>query len=141
MSNKLIKNNNKVAMVANKLEKMLNNFTNWGFSTVPQGDGYLVGTSLSRNNGQVMNVVFEVQKSEVVIQAILPSCKFDEEMAKKEILALKLPIPVGLSGTSGELLFARCSIPTKYVNSDTNIIIGEIMIPIVSAMTKIALAA
>lgn len=124
--------------LANKIMKEANDFTGWGVSIRFQGEGYLVGTSLSQKDGQVMNIVFEIQKSEVVINTILPELRFDKEIVKLELE--KLSFLVEAMGSSGKLLMAKCHIPFVYAKRDTCIIVRDMMAPMVAAMSEIVIA-
>ena len=121
-------------VLANKIMKEANEFTGWGFSIRYQGEGYLVGTSLSQKDGQVMNIVFEVQKSEVVINTILPEFRFDEEIVKQELE--KLSFPVEAMGNSGEALRVKCPMPFEYVKMNTASVVRDMMTSMIAAMTE-----
>lgn len=121
--------------LANKIMKEANEFTGWGFSIRSQGEGYLVGTSLSKKDGQVMNIVFEVQKSEVVINTILPEFRFDAGKVKQVLEKLNLPIKA--MGNSGEVLKVKCPIPFVYAKMNTAIILRDMMVPMIAAMSEI----
>lgn len=122
--------------LANKILKEANDYTGWGFSVVPQGNVYLVGTSLQRKEGQVLNIVFEVKKDMVVINTILPECKYNENKAKDILGTIEFPIEA--KGISGEMLMAVCHIPSAIAESDTDIVVKSMMVSMVDAMTQIA---
>lgn len=126
---------NKELALANKIMKEANDYTGWGFSVVPQDNIYLVGTSLQRKEGQVLNIVFEVRADIVTINTILPECKYSERKAKEILETLEFPIEA--KGISGEMLMAVCHIPTGIVESDTDIVVESMMVSMVDAMTKI----
>ena len=62
---------NRELALANKVMKEANDFTGWGFSVVPQENKYLVGTSLERKAGQVLNIVFEIKRNGVEINTFI----------------------------------------------------------------------
>ena len=126
---------NKELALANKIMKEANDYTGWGFSVVTQGNVFLVGTSLQRSEGQVLNIVFEVKKDMVVINTILPECKFSENKAKDILETIEFPIEV--KGISGEMLMVVCHIPIVIAENDTDIVVKAMMISMVDAMTKI----
>ena len=74
---------NRELALANKVMKEANDFTGWGFSVVPQGNKYLVGTSLERKAGQILNIVFEIKRNGVEINTFIPECMYDEKLASK----------------------------------------------------------
>lgn len=127
---------NKELVLANKIMKEANGYTGWGFSVVPQGNAYLVGTSLQRKEGQILNVVFEVRADIVTINTILPKCKYSEKSTKEILETLEFPIEA--KGISGEMLMAVCHIPSAIAESDTDIVVKSMMVSMVDAMTKIA---
>lgn len=122
--------------LADKIMKEANKFTGWGFSIKFQEGGYLVGTSLTKKNGQVMNIVFEVCKSEVVINTILPEFRYDEGKVKQVLEKLNLPIKA--MGNSGEVLMVKCPIPFVYAKMNTATILRDMMAPMIVAMSEIA---
>ena len=126
---------NKELALANKIMKEANDYTGWGFSVVPQGNVFLVGTSLQRKEGQVLNIVFEVKKDMVVINTILPECKYNESKAKDILGTIEFPIEA--KGISGEMLMVVCHIPIVIAENDTDIVVKAMMISMVDAMTKI----
>lgn len=126
---------NRELVLANKVMKEANDFTGWGFSVVPQGNKYLVGTSLERKAGEVLNVVFEIKRNGVEINTFIPECKYDEKLASK--ILEKLEFPVEAKGTNGEMLIIKSKIPFELLESDTIIIVREMMVSMVDAMTKI----
>lgn len=126
---------NRELALANKVMKEANDFTGWGFSVVPQGNKYLVGTSLERKTGQVLNIVFEIWRNGVEINTFIPECKYDEKLASK--ILEKLEFPVEAKGTNGEILIIKSKIPFELLESDTIIIVREMMVSMVDAMTKI----
>ena len=126
---------NRELALANKVMKEANDFTGWGFSVVPQGNKYLVGTSLERKAGQVLNIVFEIRRNGVEINTFIPECKYDEKLASK--ILEKLKFPVEAKGTNGEMLIIKSKIPFELLESDTIIIVREMMVSMVDAMTKI----
>ena len=126
---------NKELALANKIMKEANDYTGWGFSVVPQGNVFLVGTSLQRSEGQVLNIVFEVRTDIVTINTILPECKYSEKRVKEILETLEFPIEA--KGISGEMLMAVCHIPIAIAESDTDIVVESMMVSMVDAMTKI----
>lgn len=126
---------NRELALANKVMKEANDFTGWGFSVVPQGNKYLVGTSLERKAGQVLNIVFEIRRNGVEINTFIPECKYDEKLASK--ILEKLEFPVEAKGTNGEMLIIKSKIPFELLESDTIIIVRKMMVSMVDAMTKI----
>ena len=126
---------NRELVLANKVMKEANDFTGWGFSVVPKGNKYLVGTSLERKAGEVLNVVFEIKRNGVEINTFIPECKYDEKLASK--ILEKLEFPVEAKGTNGEMLIIKSKIPFELLESDTIIIVREMMVSMVDAMTKI----
>ena len=126
---------NKELVLANKIMKEANSYTGWGFSVVPQGNVYLVGTSLQRKEGQVLNIVFEVKKDMVVINTIFPECKYNENKAKDILATIEFPIEA--KGISGEMLMVVCHIPSTIAERDTDIVVKSMMISMVDSMTKI----
>lgn len=141
MSNKLVKFNKQIARdyrmekVANKVMKEANDYTSWGFSVIPQEDAYLVGTSISRCDGQVMNIVFKIRKVGVEISTVIPECRYDEKFVQ-EVLG-ELSFPVEAKGTNGEILIFKSMIPFELLESDTVIIVREMMAVMVVSMMKI----
>lgn len=126
---------NRELALANKVMKEANDFTGWGFSVVPQGNKYLVGTSLERKAGQILNIVFEIKRNGVVINTFIPECMYDEKLASK--ILEKMEFPVEAKGTNGEMLIIKSKIPFELLESDTIIIVREMMVSMVDAMTKI----
>ena len=126
---------NRELALANKVMKEANDFTGWGFSVVPQENKYLVGTSLERKAGQVLNIVFEIKRNGVEINTFIPECKYDEKSASK--ILEKLEFPVEAKGTNGEMFIIKSKIPFELLESDTIIIVREMMVSMVDAMTKI----
>lgn len=126
---------NRELALANKVMKEANDFTGWGFSVVPQGNKYLVGTSLERKAGQILNIVFEIRRNGVEINTFIPECKYDEKLASK--ILEKLEFPVEAKGTNGEMFIIKSKIPFELLESDTIIIVREMMVAMVDAMTKI----
>lgn len=126
---------NRELALANKVMKEANDFTGWEFSVIPKGNAYLVGTSLERKAGQVLNIVFEIRRNGVEINTFIPECKYDEKLASK--ILEKLEFPVEAKGTNGEMLIIKSKIPFELLESDTIIIVREMMVSMVDAMTKI----
>lgn len=56
---------NRELALANKIMKEANDFTGWGFSVIPKDNAYLVGTSLERKAGKILNIVFEIKRNGV----------------------------------------------------------------------------
>lgn len=141
MSNKLVKFNKQITgdyrmeKVANKVMKEANDYTSWGFSVIPQEDAYLVGTSISRYDGQVMNIVFKIRKVGVEISTFIPECRYDEKFVQ-EVLG-ELSFPVEAKGTNGEILIVKSMITFELLESDTVMIVREMMAVMVVAMMKI----
>ena len=104
------------------------------FSSIA-GECILVGTSLQRREGQVLNIVFEVKKDRVVINTILPECKYSENKAKDILETIEFPIEA--KGISGEMLMVVCHIPVAIAEKDTDMVVKSMMISMVDAMTKI----
>ena len=126
---------NQELLLANKIMKEANDYTGWGFSVVPQDNVYLVGTSLQRKEGQVLNIVFEVKKDMVVINTILPECKYSENKAEDILETIEFPIEA--KGISGEMLMVVCHIPVAIAEKDTDMVVKSMMISMVDVMTKI----
>ena len=121
--------------LAKKVQKEANDLTGWGFSLVPHEDACLVGTSLTKKTGQTLNVVFEIRKSAVVINTFVPNATHDEAFTK--IVIENLSFPVEAKGKNGEMLILKGRIPFEILESTPTIVIKQMMIPLVDAMTKI----
>lgn len=126
---------NKRFVLANKIKTIANEITDWSFSLVPVGNDYRVGTILSNDTGTDMNIVFEITDSTVEISTFVVECEFDEEKAKEVVETLEFPVKV--AGKSGKMLMIVSTIPSKLAKSDTEIIVGSMMVSMVNAMTKI----
>lgn len=122
-------------LLANKIKTIANEITDWSFSLVPVGNDYRVGTILSNDTGTDMNIVFEITDSTVEISTFVVECEFDEEKAKEVVETLEFPVKV--AGKSGKMLMIVSTIPSKLAKSDTEIIVGSMMVSMVNAMTKI----
>ena len=125
----------KELVLANKIMREANSYTGWGFSVVPQGNVYLVGTSLERKEGQVLNIVFEVRGDIVTINTILPECKYSEKKVKETLETLEFPVEA--KGISGEMLMVVCHIPVAIAEHDTDIVVQSMMVSMVDAITRI----
>ena len=126
---------NRVSELAKKVQKEANEITGWGFSLVPQEDAYLVGTSLTKKTKYTINVVFEIRANAVVINTFIPKCKYDESITK--IALGNLNFPIECKGEYGKILIVKSKIPFQILEINPTIIIKEMMIPLVDALTTI----
>lgn len=120
--------------LADTIMKEANSSTNWMFSIMFMNDKYMVGTSLTKEDGQVMNIIFEIHKSKVVISLVLPKFIFEKETVQREFDAFGLQ--VDMEGNSGELLTIKHSIPFEDIEKNTSIVL-DIMEEMVFAMTEV----
>lgn len=121
--------------LAEKILDLANELTGWEFSMEVQDDAHLVGTALQSLSGEVLNIVFEVTEDEVVIDTFIPGCEFKEEKVKGIIDEIEFPME--MVAKSGEMLMAVSTVPAEIAESDTEIIIGSMMLTMVDALTKI----
>lgn len=126
---------NRVSDLAKKVQKEANEITGWGFSLVPQEDACLVGASLTKKTKYTINVVFEIRKSAVVINTFIPDCKYDETITK--IALGNLNFPIECKGEHGKILIVKSKIPFQILEINPTIIIKEMMMPLVDALTTI----
>lgn len=123
--------------LVNKVEKELNTFTDWGFSTMPapEGDGFLVGAQLQSKAGDMLNVIFDIKKKESAIAVFMPGCLFQEDKLKQQIGMLGFPLQV--SGRSGEMLLLRSKFETGRLNTDLEVAIKGIMMEMMNAVNRV----
>ena len=123
--------------LVNKIEKELNAFTDWGFSTMPapEGDGFLIGAQLQSKAGDMLNVIFDIKKKESAIAVFMPGCIYREEFVKQQ--AGLLGFPVHISGRPGEMLLMRSKFETKRLETDLDIAIKGMMMEMMNAVNRI----
>ena len=123
--------------IVNRVEKEVNEFTDWGFSTLPapEGDGFLVGAQLQSKTGDMLNIIFDIKKKESSIAVFMPGCIYREEFVKTQ--AELLGFPVQISGKTGEMLLMRSKFETKRLEMDLDIILKGMMIELMNAVNRI----
>lgn len=123
--------------IVNKVEKELNTFTQWGFSTMPtpEGNGFLVGAQLQSKAGDMLNVIFDIKKKESSIAVFMPGCIYKEESVKKQLGLLGFPLQV--SGRSGEMLLIRSKFETSRLTTDLSVIAQGMMMEMLNALNRI----
>lgn len=126
---------NRVSELAKKVQKEANEITGWGFSLVPQEDAYLVGTTLTKKTQYTINVVFEIRANGIVINSFIPNCKYDEYITK--IALENLNFPIECKGEKGKMLIVKSKIPFQVLEINPTIIIKQMIIPLVDALTTI----
>lgn len=127
----------KIKKLANKVMKKANDFTGWRFTVSQQDGSCRIGTTLARKdqNGQELHVVFDVECTGATINVFVPKCRFEEKTVGKVLENIEFPIEV--KGNAGEMLIIRSCVPLDLLESDTDIIVEDMMVLMVDAMTKI----
>lgn len=128
MKNNLIK-------LVNKIEKTANDFTNWGFTTQPSENGYLIGVSLASSSDDCLNVIYDVQEKDSSLAVFIPGCIYDEGILQREVSLLGFPVKV--SARSGEMLMLRCEFKTSNLEKEIDIVVQGMMMEMMNAVNRI----
>ena len=128
MKNQLIK-------LVNKIEKAANDFTNWGFTSQPSENGYLIGVTLASASEDCLNVIFDIQEKDCSLAVFIPGGVYDEGFLQKEVSLLGFPIKV--SARSGEMLMLRCEFKTSNLEKEIDVVVQGMMIEMMNAVNRI----
>lgn len=121
--------------LVNKIEKAANDFTNWGFTTQPSENGYLIGVTLSSKSDDCLNVIYDIQETDSSLAVFIPGCVYDEGFLQKELAMLGFPVKI--SARSGEMLMLRSEFKTANLEKETDIVVQGMMMEMMNAVNRI----
>ena len=121
--------------LVNKIEKAANDFTNWGFTTQPSENGYLIGVTLASKSEDCLNVIYDIQETDSSLAVFIPGCVYDEGFLQKELAMLGFPVKV--SARSGEMLMPRSEFKTANLEKEIDVVVQGMMMEMMNAVNRI----
>ena len=128
---------NRKKELAVKVMEFANEFTHWNFQVEQEGNLYLVGTTLSNENGQEIAIYYLIGESCAELQVISMNNKFDYEFLKKKINKIARRYPVYAMGIGDDSVSIKSPMLLEVLNRDMAVIIRERMVDMIQAMTDI----
>lgn len=137
---KLVKeifNMNRQEELSINVMELANEFTNWDFKLIQEGEIYLVGTTLSNQTGQEMNVYYKIVGEKAQLDVFVSEFEYDGDFVDKKVNELAQKFSIGVAGVDGRILILESKMPLQVFESEMHVIVMERMTAMVEAMTEI----